>query len=197
MSETISDVDFSDASVTKVDGIQLIPQQDVEQAAREVARAAMVARIREFSLMLAPYNPPGGWTGYHDTATGDIWALTIDKRWICTSPTGAKFETLEDPTHIDPTDYQWIIEEFRYFHERSPSPARGMAQWCEQAKTAIQSGRMTPVVGVSATVSGSLTAFHPKRLRPASSSCSGWPEWYSGSSPRRRPVAPLSGSAWV
>jgi hypothetical protein len=168
MGETISDVDFSSAVMRKVDQIQTIPHQDVEQAAQDVIRAAVAARGREIVENISHYNYTSRRYALDDTATGGTYMPTDDGRYIYTS-TGEVMAG--DPRQIDPGQYQWIIEEFRYFHERWPSFPRTMAEHCEDAKKTIQSGRMTPILGVSETVASNWSGtasdnFHDYFLAP-------------------------------
>jgi hypothetical protein len=150
MGETITDVDFSSAAMRKVDEIQLIPHQEVAQAAADVVRAAVEARRREIVVDMGRYNPNSGLYAYQDTATGGVYLPTDDGQYLNTITGQAVVGG--DPTQIDPAQYQWIPEAFVYFYERWPSTARALAEHCENAKRSIQSGRMTPIVGVSETV---------------------------------------------
>lgn len=134
-----------------VDDIESINHQAVEEAARAVVRAAAQARTREFILDNGAVDPETGelledlmhWpTGhfyiasrggaYQNTTTGEVLS--------------------RDPREPDESRYEWILDQFDYFHERWPTFPRVMAEHCETARTAITSGRMTGYNTVAITV---------------------------------------------
>lgn len=150
----VVDVDFAAAPADEVERIDVIPHQEVEQAAQAVVRAAVEARGRE---IVEDYAVGGGHAGEDgvyrpylmDYATGDYY-IPMENGWY-NSATGENVS--RDPREIDAGEYEWIIDYFTYFHERWPSYPQTMAQHCQTAKAEIQSGKMTPILAVGRAVS--------------------------------------------
>ncbi|HEY8471738.1 MAG TPA: hypothetical protein VIL37_03775 [Natronosporangium sp.] len=153
MSEGIQDVDLVSGCIAKVDDIPVIPWHEIEAAAQAVAQAAAEARGREFILdsLASGYEP--GSEAYMDTTTGDFYVPTGigTGRWVNTT-TGQEID--HNPTQVSPSEYEWVVSLFTQFHDRWPSGARAMAEHCRNAKTHLQSGRMTPIVSVKDLVAG-------------------------------------------
>lgn len=160
----VNDVDYSSGPASEVAGMEQLTSRDIEDAARRVVTAAAEACAREFdpgSYCAVSHEIPstdGTATAYLNRATFKYWVSIGNNEFIITEhPTmGATFTRVQygnnDPTQPEETQFEWIIEHFKYFHERWPSYPQTMGQHCDSAKGAIQSGQMTAIKPVSDAV---------------------------------------------
>ncbi|HEY8471530.1 MAG TPA: hypothetical protein VIL37_02715 [Natronosporangium sp.] len=141
----ITDTDYSAGPADRVRAMEAPSVWDVAERAAEVVNAAVRARQKE--IMPGPsvgYNEDTGeqMMHYDDLATGTSYTYMGNNRWV-NNNTG---EDVDDPRNIDPAQYQWIIDDFKYFHERWDSYPMAMAMECEAAKAAIQEGEMSALL---------------------------------------------------
>jgi hypothetical protein len=144
MADGITDTHFATGPKGEVENIENIPWSDLEAAARDIVRSATEARSKEFvyDSMSSGYDPETGEPryNYQDYATGEFWIQQGTSQWMNTT-TGEVIN--HDPREVDPTQYQWVVDDYVYFYERWPSYPLAMAQECEEAKFAIQQGEMS------------------------------------------------------
>jgi hypothetical protein len=137
----INDTAFSSGPKAKVDAIDAPSPWEVEERAQQVVQAACRARQKEIVQEGNTYiDPETGeqYINYNDLATGEGYTYLGNDQWLKRS-TG---ERVGDPRSIDASQYQWVIDKFKYFHERWSAYPLAMATECERAKGAIQSGQM-------------------------------------------------------
>jgi hypothetical protein len=143
MADGITDTHFADGPQGEVENIENVPWSDLEAAARDIVRAAVEARQKEFvyDSMSSGYDAVTGEPryNYQDYATGEFWIQQGSSQWLNTT-TGEVIN--HDPREVDPTQYEWVVDEYVYFYERWPSYPLAMAQECEQAKEAIKNESM-------------------------------------------------------
>jgi hypothetical protein len=141
MADGITDSTFASGPRSAVDAIPNVPSWEVEERAHEVVNAAVRARQKEFVQdTSSTYDPNTGeeYINYIDMATGELYVYQGDDRWM----KAATGEQVGDPRNVDPAQYQWVLDKFKYFHERWSAYPAAMAIECENAKAAIQSGQM-------------------------------------------------------
>jgi hypothetical protein len=140
----IKDINNSGRVAAKVAELEEVSAFEVEERAQEVVNAAVRARKKEFE-------EGGGY--YTDPNTGESMPRLVDtatgKNYVYRHRTD-QWETMEgqvvdDPRNVDPAQYQWVIEKFKYFHQRWPTFAGTLAYHSDEAKAAITSGRMAPI----------------------------------------------------
>lgn len=127
----------------------LVKISEVETAIEELITAAAEARSREFETI----GPGGVHNGEEtqqlvDSATGAVWV-----------PSGGGYvrtdtmEQIADPREPDASAYEWLAEEFRYFHERSPNAPQTIARHTQAARNALDSGQMSQLIPVGKATS--------------------------------------------
>jgi len=115
----IIDVDQTGKPAGVLGEISVIPSSDVEDAANRIVQAAIYARATE----------------YHKA---DV---------LNEGPTVGDWERYVEM--VDKSQFDWVTESYKYFHERWPSSAGAMASHLQEAKEYLRSGHMTPINTVS------------------------------------------------